>query len=162
MTKLLCTPYETREPWKMAATLYKGTIYLSEVETTEGYERRKNMEERHKEMCYWGHKFETYVCSLVSEKQKKRSSETNTQDTSGGASSSASTSGDSKKDAPCNNSEGFVSVVRTRLKNHSLVFGAEVDCCTEVSNFCSIFFSSSFFVSFNNEGTFTKLTTSHD
>ena len=135
MTKLLCTPYETREAWKMAATLYKGTIYLSEVETSEAYERRKNMEEKHKEMCYWGHKFETYVCSLVSEKKKRRPGETSdVSELSAGASSSASTSTESKQDPPCNNCEGFVSVVRTRLEKHSLVFGAEVDCCTKVSH----------------------------
>ncbi|EDO29671.1 predicted protein, partial [Nematostella vectensis] len=105
LTKLLCTPYETKEPWQMAATLFKGTIYLSEVETQEAYDRRKNMEERHKEMCYWGHKFETYVTKLVSER--------------------------GKRETPVNNSEAYVSVVRSRLERHSLVFGAEIDCCTK-------------------------------
>jgi RAT1-interacting protein len=135
----LCTPYETREPWKIAATLYKGTIYLNEIETSEGYDRRKNMEEKHKEMCYWGHKFETYVCSLVSERQKKRSEASSTLDGALSEAATASTSEDSRKDPPCNNCEGFISVVRTRLEKHSLVFGAEVDCCTRVSSFYYIY-----------------------
>ncbi|XP_032224638.2 decapping and exoribonuclease protein [Nematostella vectensis] len=124
LTKLLCTPYETKEPWQMAATLFKGTIYLSEVETQEAYDRRKNMEERHKEMCYWGHKFETYVTKLVSERGKRET-------VMGASTSTASTSEGGASAKPVNNSEAYVSVFRSRLERHSLVFGAEIDCCTK-------------------------------
>ncbi len=62
-TKFLCTPYERREGWAMAVTLFNGTWYISEVETEENRARRKNMNSRELEMTYWGYKFEQYVTS---------------------------------------------------------------------------------------------------
>lgn len=63
MTKFLCTPYEDREGWAMAVTLFRGTYYISEVETEENRARRKGMSDREQEMSYWGYKFEQYVTS---------------------------------------------------------------------------------------------------
>ena len=99
----------------MAATLHNGTIYMSEVETEEGKDRRRNMEPHHKEMCYWGYKFEDYVTMALRKDVK--------------------TAVDEEHDnaAPVNSNEGYITVIRSRLEGHSLVFGAEVDCCTEVS-----------------------------
>lgn len=114
MTKIMCTPYETRESWQMAATLHNETIYISEVETKENKERRENMDERQKEMCYWGYNFESYVTSPV---DKSRLNNGATRDGSRPA---------------CNDSEAYITVIRTRLGGHSLVFGAEVDCCAKV------------------------------
>lgn len=45
----------------MAVTLFGGTYYMSEVETAENEKRRNEMNEREKEMSYWGYKFEQYV-----------------------------------------------------------------------------------------------------
>lgn len=115
MTKIMCTPYETRESWQMAATLHNETIYISEVETKENKERRENMDERQKEMCYWGYNFESYVTSPVEK------SHLNNGATREGSHPSA-----------CNDSEAYITVIRTRLGGHSLVFGAEVDCCAKV------------------------------
>lgn len=115
MTKIMCTPYETRESWQMAATLHNETIYISEVETKENKERRENMDERQKEMCYWGYNFESYVTSPVDK------SRLNNGATREGSHPSA-----------CNDSEAYITVIRTRLGGHSLVFGAEVDCCAKV------------------------------
>ena len=107
MTKILCTPYERKEPWQMALCLNKGTIYISEVETAEARQRRLTQSERQDEMCYWGYKFEDYVtCPRESGKLKDIN-------------------------LPINNNEAFCSVVRCRLDRHSLVFGAEVDCCVK-------------------------------
>ena len=61
LTKLLCTPYNKTEPWKMAATLCDGTIYFNEIETKEKREREANQTPREREMCYWGYKFEDYM-----------------------------------------------------------------------------------------------------
>ena len=113
MTKIMCTPYETRESWQMAATLHNETIYISEVETKENKERRENMDERQKEMCYWGYNFESYVTSPV---DKSRLNNGATREES----------------RPSNDSEAYITVIRTRLGSHSLVFGAEVDCCAKV------------------------------
>lgn len=117
LTKIMCTPYETRESWQMAATLYNGTIYISEVETEENRARRVNMDEKHKEMCYWGYNFESYVTSPLDNSHQCKK---------GGAKTEG---------RPCNDSEAFITVIRTRLGKHSLVFGAEVDCCAKVCLF---------------------------
>lgn len=63
LTKLLTTPYETREGWQLAATKFNGTIYISEVETEAARVERENRPERNKEMMYWGYKFEQYTCA---------------------------------------------------------------------------------------------------
>lgn len=114
LTKIMCTPYETRDTWEMAATLHNGTIYISEIETEENREKRENMEEKHKEMCYWGYNFESYVTSPVDKNRHCKNGAV------------AKTEG-----CASNDSEAFITVIRTRLGKHSLVFGAEVDCCAK-------------------------------
>lgn len=106
----------------MAATLFNSTIYISEVETQEAQKRRQNMDAKHREMCYWGIKFEDYVTVPAFSEETSLSRGT-----------SGADSGIKNIARPINNSECYVSVVRIRLEKHSLVFGAEVDCCTEVS-----------------------------
>lgn len=61
MTKFLCTPYNKSEPWKVAASLHHGTIYLRELDTEEKRRKDANMSLREKQMCYWGLKFEDYM-----------------------------------------------------------------------------------------------------
>ena len=63
MTKFLCTPYNKSEPWRVAASLHHGTIYLRELDTEEKLHREANMSLREKQMCYWGLKFEDYMTS---------------------------------------------------------------------------------------------------
>lgn len=111
MTKLLCTPYDRKEPWQMALALHNGTIYMSEVETNEARHRRLDQSERQDRMCYWGYKFEDYVTCSREPAQKPK-----------------------EINAPINNIEAFCSVVRSRLDKHSLVFGAEVDCCVKTNS----------------------------
>ncbi|XP_071962628.1 decapping and exoribonuclease protein-like [Antedon mediterranea] len=103
-TKIMCTPYEQREGWMMAVTLFRGTYYISEVETKENKERRKNMSDREKEMGYWGYKFEQYMTSVDGLQEPNTN-------------------------VPVNNSEAYCSVVRTRLNKHSMIYTGEVDCC---------------------------------
>ena len=117
LTKIMCTPYETRESWQMAATLYNGTIFISEVETPENHEKRKSMTEKQEEMCYWGYNFESYVTSKVNKCLENLHLDCV----------------EKNKRQPVNDSEAFITVIRTRLSKHSIVFGAEVDCCKEVS-----------------------------
>uniref|UniRef100_A0A3Q3NFK1 Decapping nuclease n=1 Tax=Mastacembelus armatus TaxID=205130 RepID=A0A3Q3NFK1_9TELE len=63
LTKLLTTPYETREGWLLAVTRFRNTLYISEVETEASRRERENRTERHEEMMYWGYKFEQYTCA---------------------------------------------------------------------------------------------------
>lgn len=63
LTKLLTTPYETREGWMLAVTQLRGTLYMSEVETEAARRDREARSERHQQMMYWGYKFEQYTCA---------------------------------------------------------------------------------------------------
>ena len=63
ITKMLCSPYSKTEPWSVAASCHRGTIYLSEVETEEAREHTRNQTPRMEQMCYWGLKFEDYLTS---------------------------------------------------------------------------------------------------
>lgn len=97
LTELLCTPYESREGWIICATKYRGTIYLCAYETPEKLEQRENETEVQKKMCSWGYKFEHFM-----------------------------TEGTNVNEG-INENEEYCCVVRSRLENHSLVYGAEVD-----------------------------------
>lgn len=69
LTKMLCSLYNHQEPWKVAATLYQGTIYLQEIETEEKRRQEAEMPEKQREMSYWGLKFENYVtCKGIGER----------------------------------------------------------------------------------------------
>lgn len=125
-TKFLITPYQLREPWKMAATLFKGTIFISEIETEKARFERVNRSEMHKEMCYWGYKFEDYMTKAPPPFSSSSS-------TAQGASDSEGTSDSEEPPSVVNSNEAYCSVVRTRLKyggeSFSVLVGAEVDCC---------------------------------
>jgi hypothetical protein len=61
LTKFLCTPYENREGWLVAITLFNGTYYLCEFETEQKKEQNASRTQRDDEMCCWGWKFEQYL-----------------------------------------------------------------------------------------------------
>uniref|UniRef100_A0A671XWK7 Decapping nuclease n=1 Tax=Sparus aurata TaxID=8175 RepID=A0A671XWK7_SPAAU len=103
LTKLLTTPYEAREGWLLAVTRFRGTLYISEVETEASRRERENRTERHAEMMYWGYKFEQYTCA----------DNVHSLPDPGGV---------------VNTNEGFCTVVQTRLSDHRLLFSGEVDC----------------------------------
>ncbi|XP_060696600.1 decapping and exoribonuclease protein [Hemiscyllium ocellatum] len=103
LTKILTTPYENREGWMLAVTLFHGTYYMSEVETEEARRQREQRTEMQEELIYGGYKFEQYLCA----------------DKPGGNPNPAGV---------VNTNEAFCCVVRTRLNGHSLVFSGEVDC----------------------------------
>lgn len=103
LTKVLTTPYETQEGWMMAACKFRGSIYISEVETEQARENRETRSERQEEMMYWGYKFEQYTCA-------------------DGADGTPDPGG------VVNTNEAFCTVVQTRLADHKLLFSGEVDC----------------------------------
>ena len=61
LVKILCTPYEKRDSWRLDACKYNGTIFICEVETDMHKKQRLCQSERQKQMCYWGYKFEDYM-----------------------------------------------------------------------------------------------------
>lgn len=103
LTKLLTTPYEAREGWLLAVTRFRGTLYISEVETEAARRERDNRTERHEEMMYMGYKFEQYTCAENVHSLPDPSGVVNT-------------------------NEAFCTVVQTRLADHRLLFSGEVDC----------------------------------
>lgn len=102
LTKLACTPYENREDWLVAATKFRGTVYLYAFDTENDRKRKAKETEFQDRMCFWGRKFEQYIVSA----EPGQVPDTN---------------------APVNEREEFCIVTRARLESHSLVYGAEVD-----------------------------------
>lgn len=103
LTKVLTTPYETREGWLLAVSRFMGTVYISEVETEAACRDRENRPERNREMMFWGYKFEQYTCADDIHSSPDPSGVVNT-------------------------NEAFCTVVQTRLAGHKLLFSGEVDC----------------------------------
>jgi len=65
LTKLLCTPYENREGWKIAVLRFGKTLYICEYKTDELTNDGFKNSELQKEMTYWGFKFETYITAGI-------------------------------------------------------------------------------------------------
>ncbi|OWF40092.1 decapping and exoribonuclease protein-like [Mizuhopecten yessoensis] len=102
LTRLLCTPSQTSEGWKIAIIRFRDTFFLCEFDTKKNAEFKKNRTGKQDEMCYWGWKFEQYVTAGT----QNGTPDTNTL---------------------VNTNEGYCTVVRSRLNSHSLVYGGEVD-----------------------------------
>uniref|UniRef100_A0A8C1UH91 Decapping nuclease n=1 Tax=Cyprinus carpio TaxID=7962 RepID=A0A8C1UH91_CYPCA len=100
LTIVLTTPYETQEGWMLA---FRGTIYISEVETEAARVHRETRSERQEEMMCWGYKSEQYLCADAVD-------------------------GTSDPGGIVNTNEAFCTVVQTRLADHKLLFSGEVDC----------------------------------
>jgi RAT1-interacting protein len=73
MTKLLCTPYETKEGWKIAAMIRNGTIYIRNLETPDSISNRQkfNSNPRLRRTGQWGHAFEHFLLSGLHTKNQK-------------------------------------------------------------------------------------------
>lgn len=97
LTQLMCTPYENREGWIVCATRFRNTIYLCAYETPERKAQREGETEMQKTMCSWGYKFEQYMID------------------------------GSNTSEGVNENEEYCVMMRSRLHDHSLVYGAEVD-----------------------------------
>ncbi|XP_015260940.1 PREDICTED: decapping and exoribonuclease protein-like [Gekko japonicus] len=63
LTKVLTTPYEKQDGWLLAVSLFRGTLYVSEVETESARRQREQRSEMLKELMYMGYKFEHYMCA---------------------------------------------------------------------------------------------------
>ncbi|KAI9317756.1 RAI1 like PD-XK nuclease-domain-containing protein [Dichotomocladium elegans] len=103
MTKIFCTPYSRKEPWELCATRYNGSIYLEERTTEHKKQHEAAMSDRHKQMAYWGYRFESFCTATEPNGQPD------------------------PNDVPNTNIQYCV-VVKTRLGRNTLLMGAEVDC----------------------------------
>ncbi|CAL1537402.1 unnamed protein product [Lymnaea stagnalis] len=103
LTRLLCVPYENQEDLLVAVIYFRGTYYMCEFDTETKKKQKEKTTPKQEEMCAWGFKFEQYV----------------TADKTGAVPNA---------ELPVNTNAEFGSIVCSRLANHSLMFGAEVDC----------------------------------
>lgn len=65
MTKLLGTPYENQEGWKIAAMMRTKTIYLRELDTPESMANRQKFNSKPylRKFADWGRTFESFLLS---------------------------------------------------------------------------------------------------
>jgi len=105
LTLIIASPYENNtaeKSWTLVATRYRKVIYLWQIKDDENEKKSfmRNPMQRH--MCIWGFKFEQYLCadSEDSEPDPKQRLDTNAE---------------------------FCCVLKTRLGNHHLLYGAEID-----------------------------------
>ncbi|XP_002126837.2 decapping and exoribonuclease protein [Ciona intestinalis] len=117
LSKMMCTPFEKREGWEMAIQKMGKTIYISEVETVEAMARRANLSDRESLMTYWGVRFEGYMTGNFPKPGQNLKPKNFVE----------------SKQTVTNTNTAFCSVLRSRLNSrHSLIYGAEVDCCLPV------------------------------
>uniref|UniRef100_A0A336L828 Decapping nuclease n=1 Tax=Culicoides sonorensis TaxID=179676 RepID=A0A336L828_CULSO len=99
---VMCTPYENREKWIILGMRYKGNIYLCAEETDEKRIEKSNMTDKNKLFCSYGFKFEQY---LLSDHPKEKP----------------------RPEMPVIEAEEFCLIYRVKLKDNSVLFGAEMD-----------------------------------
>jgi len=105
LTLIIATPYESRakdKSWKLVATRYQNIIYLWQIKEEDDERRSFRHNPLQHQMSIWGFKFEQYLCadSENSEPDPKQQLDTNAE---------------------------FCCVLKTRLGNHHLLYGAEID-----------------------------------
>ncbi|KAJ1971089.1 decapping endonuclease targeting mRNA, partial [Dimargaris xerosporica] len=112
LTRILCLPFQNREDWELGATRYNGTIYIEE-HLTEARLRSQPSTRKHKLLTYSGYRFETVSTIPVEPSDIAGSDDPRLTERHG---------------LDTNNMAEFNVVFRTKLGNHSILFGAEIDC----------------------------------
>ncbi|KAJ2864591.1 decapping endonuclease targeting mRNA [Coemansia aciculifera] len=113
LTRIFVTPYSTRDSWTMNATRVGATIYVED--TPKNVADQEDRTEFHQKMMYSGYKFETLCVLDQPSRQLKRD----------GLLDSALLS---RPNSVVDTNREYCSVFKTRLGNHSIISGAEVDC----------------------------------
>ncbi|XP_015111819.1 decapping and exoribonuclease protein [Diachasma alloeum] len=102
LTKIMKTPYDNRDGWIICASKWRGSIYLCAFDTEADKEAKAIETPRQKQMASWGFKFEQYILA----------------DAPGGSPDAS---------RPVDECEEFSCVFQTRLTQHWLLYGAEMD-----------------------------------
>ncbi|CAG8575126.1 9954_t:CDS:2 [Ambispora leptoticha] len=110
-TKILCTPFTRNEPWELGATLW------NEHDTDLSMAQANAITPRHKEMMYWGYRFET-ICTVPKPPNEIKSSD--------------DPDLINRKLELVNPNIQYCSVAKTTLGRTRLIMGAEVDCSNDV------------------------------
>ncbi|KAJ2709634.1 decapping endonuclease targeting mRNA, partial [Coemansia spiralis] len=114
LTQLFVTPYNLRNAWSMNATRVGSTIYIEENVTPEKIASRAGSDEQHQRMMYGGYRFET-LCMVDAAPETLAPDELVARQCAAA-------------DTVVNTNSEYCSVFRTRLGEHSIIAGAEVDC----------------------------------
>ncbi|KAI8911491.1 RAI1 like PD-XK nuclease-domain-containing protein [Gorgonomyces haynaldii] len=112
MTKFFACPYAS-DHWELGATLYNGTIYIVEHEDPNRNKFGDNEEQQR--FTYYGYKFEQIA--------------TSDQEPNGSMERDQEPNGFMERDqGQVNTNVQFCSVFSTKLNQHRIVMGGEVDC----------------------------------
>lgn len=111
LTRIASTVYSPKDSWILCVIKFQDVYFLCEFQTAKKQQEIAAMTFREKLMTYWGHRFEPYLLS-------------STQDAVAKVGPSVA----------MNLNEEYCSIVRTKLDNHRLVFGGEVDCVDPETN----------------------------
>ena len=105
MTKIITTPYSTRDDWEILGVRRNGCIYLAEDDRDPALADGKFGEnEQQKRFVYYGYKAETMLTKSLDPKRADESS------------------------SITNTKVQFCSIFQTKLGAHRLILGGEVDC----------------------------------
>lgn len=111
MTKFLCTPYATKDSYDLLITKTNGTIYIQEDEVKKQLSSSSyGNTERDQLMTYWGYKFESLSCIPVSPAVVTKAQL------------------EDREHGHVNTKVQYCSVFKSKIGNHTLVCGGEVDC----------------------------------
>lgn len=111
MTRIMCTPYESRDGWKMAVQKRGNTIYISEIELEEAVKKRQERTDKEKLMMYWGVRYEGYASKSMTESDDEPNAKTR------------------KTETITNTNEAYCAVLTGSINHHTVLFAGEVDCC---------------------------------
>ncbi|XP_030564762.1 decapping nuclease DXO homolog [Drosophila novamexicana] len=103
LRQIMSTPYERNRDYRLVATRFNGSIYISKVETKEQRIEREQMTRNQLDLCSWGFKFEQY-CTTQMPNTAPITNE------------------------PVNESKEFACIYRSKLNGLRLMYGAEMDC----------------------------------
>ena len=104
LTRIMTAPYENQEGWLVCVSKFKGTIYMCLFMSDEKREKEMGRDDQANLMCHGGLRFEEYISVALDPSQA------------------------TGKEADTMYHNEYNCVVRSRISNHSLVYGAEMDC----------------------------------
>ncbi|ORZ37010.1 RAI1 like PD-XK nuclease-domain-containing protein [Catenaria anguillulae PL171] len=117
VTKLLVAPYNDRDGWELGMVKHKSTVFIHEHFTPDrlAQEADTQRDPRRARMAYWGYRFE-HLCVLATPPTSLSPAE-------------LKQAHDHRTSSPLNPQVQYCSVVKTKIGNHRVILGAEVDCC---------------------------------
>ncbi|KAJ1893114.1 decapping endonuclease targeting mRNA, partial [Coemansia sp. IMI 209127] len=114
LTRMFITPYCLRDSWAMNATRLGSTIYIEDDLSPEKLAEQEDVGDAHRKLQYAGYRFES-LCTL-NESPDRLSPE------------KLEAEIQNRQTRVVNTNAEYCSIFRTRLGQHSIISGAEIDC----------------------------------